>query len=447
MTTRLAGPATTLPALQPGRPRRGGQPAQPAGGHRTAYLWEQVWERESWLEILGRYLIAQRDKKKQIEQVIFPRYHQLDVTRKLQAAVLAEGPGRQVPDPALGRLGQDQLHRLDGALPRRAARRRATSKVFDTVLVVSDRNVIDAQLQEALFDFERTTGVVATHHRRGRQQERRAGRGALRRQEDRRLHHPDLPLRAGGGARAGRHPGQALRGDRRRGPQLADRRGRRQAQGGAHPPRNWRIWTTAARSAPRTCWPPRWPPGPRTSGITYVAFTATPKAKTLELFGTRPDPTEPAGARTTCPTPFHVYSMRQAIEEGFILDVLQNYTTYKLAFKLAHEGKELRRRGGRAQRGPEGDHGLGAAAPLQHRPEGADRGRALPRVRRPAARRQGQGDGGGRQPQGGGALASWPSTSTSRTQGYPIGTLVAFSGEVNDPESGPDAVHRDQHRR
>ncbi len=75
------------------------------------------------------------------------------------------------------------------------------------------------------------------------------------------------------------------------------------------------------------------------TGITYVAFTATPKAKTLELFGRRPDPDQPAGP-TNLPEPFHVYSMRQAIEEGFILDVLQNYTTYKLAFKLAHDGKE-----------------------------------------------------------------------------------------------------------
>lgn len=65
----------------------------PLGGHRTAYLWEQVWARESWLEILGRYLIASKDKKKQIERIIFPRFHQLDVTRKLQSAVLAEGVG------------------------------------------------------------------------------------------------------------------------------------------------------------------------------------------------------------------------------------------------------------------------------------------------------------------------------------------------------------------
>lgn len=75
------------------------------------------------------------------------------------------------------------------------------------------------------------------------------------------------------------------------------------------------------------------------AGITFVAFTATPKEKTMELFGTCPDPSQPA-SKTNLPTPFHVYSMRQAIEEGFILDVLRNYTTYKLAFKLAHEGKE-----------------------------------------------------------------------------------------------------------
>ena len=72
-----------------------------------------------------------------------------------------------------------------------------------------------------------------------------------------------------------------------------------------------------------------------------MAFTATPKGKTLELFGRRPKPDEPAGPGNL-PEPFHVYSMRQAIEEGFILDVLENYTSYKLAFKLAHNGKETR---------------------------------------------------------------------------------------------------------
>ena len=75
-------------------------------------------------------------------------------------------------------------------------------------------------------------------------------------------------------------------------------------------------------------------------GITYVAFTATPKAKTMELFGRRPNPREPAG-EGNLPEPFHVYSMRQAIEEEFILDVLQNYISYSLAFRLAQDGRGL----------------------------------------------------------------------------------------------------------
>ena len=86
MTTKLAGPDYELPAVQPGRPWRGRQPGEPQG-HRTAYLWEQVWEREGWLEILGRYLVAPRDEKKRIKSVIFPRYHQLDATRRLVGAV------------------------------------------------------------------------------------------------------------------------------------------------------------------------------------------------------------------------------------------------------------------------------------------------------------------------------------------------------------------------
>jgi type I restriction enzyme R subunit len=139
-----------------------GNPREPAtGGHRTAYLWEQVWAREGWLEILGRYLIAQRDKKKQIVRRHLPALPPARRDEQAPGRGAADGPGGKYLGPALGRLGQDELDRLDGALPRRASRREH-KKVFDTVLVVSDRNVIDSQLQEALFDFERTTGVVAT---------------------------------------------------------------------------------------------------------------------------------------------------------------------------------------------------------------------------------------------------------------------------------------------
>jgi type I restriction enzyme R subunit len=92
MTTRLDGPATAFLPFNKGN--NGGKGNSPnASGHPTSYLWEEIWQRDSWLDILGRYVVARKDKKKQISDITFPRFHQLDATRKLRNAVLAEGPG------------------------------------------------------------------------------------------------------------------------------------------------------------------------------------------------------------------------------------------------------------------------------------------------------------------------------------------------------------------
>jgi len=161
MTTQLVGAATKFLPFNKGDHGGAGNPPNSGGGHRTAYLWEEVWERESWLEILGRYLIGELDKKKQLSRTIFPRYHQLDATRKLAAQVLAEGPGGRFLIQHSAGSGKTNsiawsahfLSELHDAQDR---------KLFSSVVVVSDRNVIDSQLQEALFDFQRTTGVVET---------------------------------------------------------------------------------------------------------------------------------------------------------------------------------------------------------------------------------------------------------------------------------------------
>jgi type I restriction enzyme R subunit len=160
MTTRLLGAATTFLPFNQGDHGAARNPAN-GGGHRTSFLWEQIWERESWLEIIGRYLVTRRDSKKQIASVIFPRFHQLDATRRLLATVLAEGAGGKYLIQHSAGSGKTNsiawtahfladLHDADH------------KKLFHSVLVVSDRNVLDAQLQEAIFDFERTAGVVAT---------------------------------------------------------------------------------------------------------------------------------------------------------------------------------------------------------------------------------------------------------------------------------------------
>ncbi len=161
MTTRLEGKATTFLPFNKGDGGGKGNPIDPLNGHRTAYLWREVWERESWLDILGRYLVAERDSKKVIQRIIFPRYHQLDATRKLQATILAEGAGGRYLIQHSAGSGKTNsiawtahfLSELHDAHDK---------KLFDTVIVVSDRNVIDTQLQEALFGFQRQLGVVVT---------------------------------------------------------------------------------------------------------------------------------------------------------------------------------------------------------------------------------------------------------------------------------------------
>ena len=172
------------------------------------------------------------------------------------------------------------------------------------------------------------------------------------------------------------------------------------------------------------------------TAISYVAFTATPKAKTLELFGTRPDPTRPS-APDNKPVAFHTYSMRQAIEEEFILDVLRNYTAYRMAFRLLHGGREMDETEVDASEAKKGilgwvrlhPHNIAARVQIvvehfrqhvAHLLAGRAKAMVVTASRREAVR--------------------WMRAMEAyiRARRYNLGVLVAFSGEVNDPESGPD---------
>jgi type I restriction enzyme, R subunit len=434
MVTKLAGPATHFLPFNRGDNGAAGNPVNPMGGHRTSYLWEQVWEREGWLEILGRYIIAQRDKKKQIEKVIFPRYQQLDVTRKLQAAVLEDGPGAKYLIQHSAGSGKtnsiawtahffSELHDA------------AHKKIFDSVLVVSDRNVIDAQLQDALFDFERKTGVVATI--KGSQGSKSAelaeALSGTKKIVVCTIQTFPYALEAVRNLAATEGKRFAVIADEAHSSQSGEAAAKLKAVLSPEELKDLKDGGTvstedilAAQMTARA----------DDGGITFVAFTATPKTKTLELFGTRPDPTRKP-AKDNVPYPFHVYSMRQAIEEGFILDVLQNYTSYKLAFKLAHQGKdydELAVEKSAAMKGIMGwvrlhpynisqkvevvvEHFRDYVAPLL-----GGRGKAMVVV---ASRKE---------------AVRWKLAVERyiKDRGYPIGALVAFSGEVNDKESGPD---------
>ena len=433
MTTKLAGPATSFLPFDQGDHGGTGNPVNPKG-HGTAYLWEQVWARESWLEIIGRYLVSPRDDKKKIKAIIFPRYHQLDATRKLVATVQAEGAGYKYLIQHSAGSGKTNsiawtahfladLHDAED------------NKLFDTVLVVSDRNLLDAQLQEAIFDFQRTTGVVETIKNEG---------GAKSAQ---------LAEALAGGKKIVVCTIQTFPFALAAVQELAATQGKRFAviadeahssQTGSAASKLKQVLSAdelkeledggevstedllAAQMAARA----------RDTGITYVAFTATPKAKTLELFGRRPNPDAPTSPENL-PAPFHIYSMRQAIEEGFILNVLENYTSYRLAFKLANEGKEWDDKAIERSAAMKGlmrwvrlhpynisqkvqivvEHFRENVAPLLN---GQAKAMVVLGSRVEAVRWQL-------------AIARY-----IKRQGYGIGTLVAFSGEVDDHESGPD---------
>jgi len=427
MTTKLAGPASVFLPFNQGDHGGKGNP-KPPFGHPTAYLWEEVWQRDSWLEIIGRYLVTQKDEKKKIRTILFPRYHQLDSTRKLQAAVLAEGAGGKFLIQHSAGSGKtnsiawsahflSELHDAKG------------EKLFSTVIVVSDRRVIDGQLQDAIFDFERTQGVVETIKNEGGAKGGQLAKALAAGKKIIVCTIQSFPtalaavreLAATEGKRFAviadeAHSSQTGEAAAKLKEVLSPEELAELMDGGEIDTEDLLAAQMAARASDK--------------GVTYVAFTATPKAKTLQLFG-RPGP-------DGLPAAFHVYSMRQAVEEGFILDVLKNYTPYKLAFKLANEGQELSETEVERSTAMKGimrwvrlhpyniaqkvqivvEHFRENVAPLL---DGKAKAMVVLGSRQEAVR--------------------WKLAIDKyiREQGYQLGTLVAFSGEVHDPESGPEA--------
>ena len=426
MTTRLDGAASTFLPFNKGDGGGKGN-SKPPFGHPTHYLWEEVWQRDSWLEIIGRYLVTQRDEKKQIKRVLFPRYHQLDATRRLQAAVLADGTGgRYLIQHSAGSGKTNSIawsaHFLSELHDDK------DEKLFSTVIVVSDRRVIDGQLQDAIFDFERTAGVVETIKTDGGGKGGQLAKALAAGKKIIVCTIQSFPtalaavreLAATQGKRFAviadeAHSSQTGEAAAKLKEVLSPEEIEALSDGGEIDTEDLLAAQMAARASDK--------------GVTYVAFTATPKAKTLQLFG-RPGP-------DGMPEAFHVYSMRQAIEEGFILDVLNNYTPYKLAFKLADEGQELCDAEVERSAAMKGimrwvrlhdyniaqkvqivvEHFRENVAPLLN---GKAKAMIVLATRQEAVR--------------------WKLAIDKyiKAQRYGLGTLVAFSGEVRDAESGPE---------
>ena len=361
MTTRLAGRDTTFLAFnrgdRPGEVRCGAGNPEHSSGYRTGYFWQDVLKRDQFLRILRSYVFVEKRDVKVVdakgprteprETVIFPRYHQLDAVTRLLDAARSEGPGNNyLIQHSAGSGKTNSISWLSHQLA--SLHTDQDEKVFDCVIVVTDRRVLDSQLQDAIYQIEHAQGVVQAIDQNSRQLGQAltdgtmivittlqkfpfvmrgllSAAGAIKPEDATDEEHAEVS----GWARkiAGRkyavivdeaHSSQS--GDSAK--EMKKVLGARGQTAGGDETWDWEDGLNAVVESR----------GPQPN-LSFFAFTATPKGKTIELFGRRPSPDEP-------PRAFHVYSMRQAIEEKFILNVLTNYTDYDTYYKLVQQAED-----------------------------------------------------------------------------------------------------------
>ncbi|MBN1536523.1 MAG: type I restriction endonuclease subunit R [Anaerolineales bacterium] len=332
MTTRLDGKHTRYLPFNRGHDKGAGNPPN-SEGHRTAYLWEQIWARDSWLDILARFIhLEQKEIKfggKSIkkETLIFPRYHQLDVVRKLVAHARENGVGyNYLVQHSAGSGKSNSIAWLAYQLA--SLHNAEDERIFNSVIVVTDRIVLDRQLQDTIYQFEHRQGVVQKIDQHSTQLADALTAGTniiittLQKFPFVLDKIGELPKRnyavivdeahsSQGGETAKKMKEALTVIDMER--TIREAPSDYVATDEEDDPEDEIRKSMEARG--------------KQPNLSFFAFTATPKPKTLEVFGTY------NGNAT--PEPFHLYSMRQAIEEGFILDVLQNYTTYQTYFRLS----------------------------------------------------------------------------------------------------------------
>lgn len=353
MTTRLAKEKTFfLPfnrGSHPGQIQCGAGNPQHASGYRTGYFWQETLQRDSFLDILGHFLFIEKDEQKMddgrggkklviTEKMVFPRYHQLDAVRTLISAARVESAGHNylIQHSA----GSGKTNSISWLSHRLASLHNAhDQKVFDCVIVITDRKVLDKQLQDAIYQIEHAQGVVKAIDQDAKQLAdalidgtkivittlqkfpfvlRGLLHAAGAENQDKANDEEKAQARVWQDAIAARR--YAVIVDEAHSSQTGETARELKSILGAT------ANGAAGNGEDEADWEDRLNQIMASRGqqqnLSFFAFTATPKGKTLELFGRGK------------PVAFHTYSMRQAIEEGFILDVLRNYTTYKTWFKF-----------------------------------------------------------------------------------------------------------------
>jgi type I restriction enzyme R subunit len=341
MTTKLDGKSTRFLPFNLGHNLGKGNPPHP-DGHKTSYMWERVWAKDAWLDILHRFIHVSRPAKGSVvarraaEMVIFPRYHQWDAVLKLQADAAETGAGRSYLIQHSAGSGKSNTiawatHRLS------TLHTGGDRKVFDKIVVITDRVILDRQLQDTIYQFEHARGVVVKIDEDSSQLAQ-----ALTGEQARIIittlqKFPfvigkigDVPARNYAIVIDEAHSSQT--GEAAKDLRLALGAGE-ETELTAAEAEDAGLLSAAIDPVEEALARSVGARGGRRSNLSYFAFTATPKGRTLEMFG-RLNP------QTQLHEPFHLYSMRQAIEEGFIMDVLANYTTYQTFWKIEKATEE-----------------------------------------------------------------------------------------------------------
>ncbi|MER7459895.1 type I restriction endonuclease [Micromonospora sp. NPDC126480] len=330
VTTKLARDKTRFLPFNTGSDGPGvsggaGNPPAGASGYRSSYLWEQIWHPDTWMDLVRRFLHSDKESR----SLIFPRYHQWHAVTQLTDHAARNGAGHNYLVMHSAGSGKSNTiawlaHRLSSLhtapmLGHYALTRglRLNEPVFDKVIIITDRVVLDRQLQDTVFQFEHVPGVVQ------RIDKDSAQLAAALQGETAKIIITTMQKFPFILDKVQRLKGKrfAVIVDEAHSSQSGDSAAALKKVllklGSDDVDESGDLLTASALARGRH------------ETLSYFAFTATPKPKTLELFGT-PHPV------TGNPQPFHTYSMRQAIEEGFILDVLRNYLTYKAYWKLAN---------------------------------------------------------------------------------------------------------------
>jgi type I restriction enzyme R subunit len=341
MTTKLDGKSTRFLPFNLGHDLGKGNPPNPEG-HKTSYLWQRVWVRDPWLDILHRFIHIERPEKGSIsarraaERVIFPRYHQWDAVLKIEADAAARGAGHSclIQHSA----GSGKSNTIAWAAHRLSTLHNAEDqKIFDKVVVITDRVILDRQLQDTIHQFEHARGVVVKIDEDSTQlAEALAGKQAriiittLQKFPFVLDKVGELPARNYAVIVDEAHSSQT--GEAAKELRMVLGAGEEEELTEAEAEDSGLLATAIdpveealARSVGAR--------SGRHSNLSYFAFTATPKGRTLEMFGM-------LNPETGVHEPFHLYSMRQAIEEGFIMDVLASYTTYQTFWRIERATEE-----------------------------------------------------------------------------------------------------------